>query len=87
MTTNRSSLRRTACRSSSDSPSLNQLVNQSDLIVVGKIVRTTQVDRENDLSDISYNHTARYTAVIATVQVEETLKGESGTMVKLICFG
>ena len=64
--------------------SLKTLVISSDVIVVGKIVRTTMVDRENDLSDISYNHTSRYTAVIATIQVDETLKGDATGTVKFI---
>lgn len=64
--------------------SLKTLVISSDLIVVGKIVRTTMVDRENDLADISYNHTSRYTAVIATIQVDETLKGDASGTVKFV---
>jgi hypothetical protein len=65
-----------------DAPSLHALVASSDMIVVGKIVKTTMVDRENELSDISYNHSPRFTAVIATLQVDETIKGDPATTVK-----
>lgn len=63
--------------------SLQSLIASSDLIVVGKISRTAQVERENDLHDISYNATRRYIAIVATITVEETLLGEQpGATVK-----
>lgn len=65
-----------------DPPTLKALVISSDAIVVGKIVRTTMVERENELADISYNHTPRFTAVIATIQVDETIKGDPAAYVK-----
>lgn len=65
-----------------DAPTLHALVLSSDLIVVGKIVHTTYLDRENDLADISYNHEKRYTAVIGTIRVDDTLKGEPVTQVR-----
>lgn len=57
--------------------SLHSLIAASDLIVVGKIVRTAQVERDNDLHDISYNGTRRYIAIVATLTVEETLMGDA----------
>lgn len=60
-----------------EAPSLHTLVASADMIVVGRIVRTTQVDRPNDLDDISYNKASRYTAVIGTIQVEEIMKGNA----------
>lgn len=70
-------------QSDPDGPSLHTLVASADVIVIGRIVRTTYVERPNDLGDISYNNAARYTAVIGTIQVEETLKGTTGTTLKL----
>src|SRR5688500_9308166 len=67
-----------------DPPSLQALVASSDIIVVGKIVRTTQVERDNELAEISYNKSPRYTAVIATIEVNETIKGEPPQMVKFV---
>ena len=60
-------------------PSLHSLIAASDLIVVGKIVRTAQVERDNELSDISYNGNRRYIAIVATLTVEETLMGDAPT--------
>jgi hypothetical protein len=65
-----------------DPPTLHSLVLSADQVVVGKIVKTTMVDRENDLADISYNHSSRFTAVIATIQVDETLKGDPAATVR-----
>ncbi len=65
-----------------EGPSLAALIASSDVIVVGRIVRTTLVERDNELADISYNLKPRYTAVIATVEVSETIKGEAPTLVK-----
>lgn len=59
--------------------SLHSLIAASDLIVVGKIVRTASVERDNDLQDISYNGSRRYIAIVATLTVEETLMGDSPT--------
>lgn len=73
---------RDARNENSEPPTLHALVLSSDLIVVGKIVRTMQVDRENDLADISYNHTPRFTAVIATIQVDDTLRGDATQTVR-----
>lgn len=61
----------------SDPPTIHSLIAASDLIVVGKIVRTAQVERDNDLQDISYNGTRRYIAIIGTLTVEETLMGDA----------
>lgn len=58
-------------------PSLHSLIAASDLIVVGKIARTAQVERDNELHDISYNGNRRYIAVVATLAVEETLMGDA----------
>ena len=69
-------------RGGDEPPSLNVLVVSADLIVVGKIGRTTFVERDNDLEDISYNKTRRYTAVIATLDVNETLKGDAPSTLK-----
>jgi hypothetical protein len=68
--------------SGDDERSLNQIALNSDLIVVGHVVRTTQVERDNDLEDIAYNHTHRYTAIIALIAVDETLKGDAAQTVK-----
>lgn len=57
--------------------SLHSLIAASDLIVVGKIVRTAQVERDNDLQDISYNGARKYTAIVATLTIEETLMGDN----------
>ena len=65
-----------------DKPSLTQLVLTSDVVVVGKITRTTEVERDNDLADISFNHKRRYTAVIAQITVDETLRGDPNATVK-----
>lgn len=66
-------------------PTIQSLIAASDLIVVGKIVRTAQVERDNDLQDISYNGTRRYIAIIATLTVEETLMGDApGGPVKFV---
>ena len=66
-------------------PSLHSLIPASELIVVGKIVRTAQVERDNDLQDVSYNGKKRYIAVVATLNVEETLLGDApGAAVKLV---
>jgi len=68
-----------------DPPSIHSLIAASDLIVVGKIVRTAQVERDNDLQDISYNGTRRYIAIIGTITVEETLLGDApGGPVKFV---
>lgn len=70
---------------SDDPPSIHSLIAASDLIIVGKIVRTAQVERENDIQDISYNGTRRYIAIVATVTVEETLMGDApGGPVKIV---
>lgn len=67
-----------------DAPTLHTLVASADVIVIGRIVRTTLVDRPNDIDDISYNKASRYTAVIGTIQVEEIIKGTAaGGTVKL----
>ena len=60
-------------------PSIQSLIASSDLVVVGKIVRTAQVERDNELFDISYNASRRYIAIVATLQVEETLLGDPPT--------
>ena len=65
-------------------PTIHSLIAASDLIVVGKITRTAQVERDNDLQDISYNGTRRYIAIIATIAVEETLMGEAPLNVKFV---
>ena len=68
-------------------PSLHSLIAASDLIVVGKIVRTAQVERDNELFDISYNGNKRYQAIVATVTVEETLMGDkidAGSNIKFV---
>ena len=65
-----------------EGPSLHGLIASSDVIVVGRIVRTTLVERDNELADISYNLKPRYTAVIATVEVTETIKGEAPSTLK-----
>lgn len=62
-----------------DRPSIHSLIAASDLVVVGRIARTAQVERDNDMHDISYNGSRRYIAVIATLQVEETLLGDAPT--------
>lgn len=72
----------TAASQFDEGPSLAALVASSDVIVVGRIVRTTLVERDNELADISYNLKPRYTAVIATLEVTETIKGEAPTLVK-----
>lgn len=72
----------TAASQYDEGPSLAALVASSDVIVVGRIVRTTLVERDNELADISYNLTSRYTAVIATVEVAETIKGDAPAMIK-----
>lgn len=65
--------------------SIHQLIASSDLVVVGKITRTAQVERDNELQDISYNGKHRYIAIVATVAVEETLLGEPpGASVKFV---
>ena len=73
---------RDARNDNGEPPTLHALVLSSDLIVVGKISRVMMVDRENDLADISYNHTPRFTAVIATIQVDDTLRGDQATTVR-----
>ncbi len=65
-------------------PPLSVLVASSDLIVVGKIVRTTQVERDNDLMEDSFNKSSRFTAVIATIEVNETIKGDAPQTVKMV---
>ena len=65
--------------------SLQSLVASSDLIVVGKIARTAQVERDNDLQDISYNGNRRYIAIVATLAIDETLMGDApGSSVKFV---
>src|SRR5205823_6299002 len=61
---------------------VTQLVLTSDVVVIGKITRTTEVERDNDLADISFNHKRRYTAVIAQIAVDETLHGDAVTTIK-----
>lgn len=73
-----------SARYDEEPPSLSVLIASADLIVIGKIVRTTQVERDNDLAEFSYNKSPRFTAVVATIEVNETIKGEAPPMVKFV---